>query len=236
MKYGFAFIDLDDTVFNSKSLYDQAIYMAWEHFRKFYEDIDYPAFEKTFLDTRTELKEEFKHLTISHNRAILFGRLLEKFEIPFNAELIQDLYDTYWFAVNVHIQPFPGVLKTLESLKEDGVRLLALSDGSLLSRLEKINSLKMSKHFDYLVSSEEVVYTKPKPQIFELAMQKAEVQDKKEILFVGNSYSADVIGGKSFGVDTCWFNLENEKISENVKYKPDYQISDFTEILKIMEG
>lgn len=233
-KYSYLFVDLDDTVFDSGSLYDQAIVFAWEHFRKFH-DFGLEAFKATFLKVRNELKAKYKNNTISHNRAILFSRVLEEFEIKFDAELVQELYNTYWFAVNVHIQPFPGVIETLKKLQDTDIKILALSDGSLLSRLEKINALKLSKYFNYLVSSEEATLTKPDSAPFSLALEKTGAK-KEEILFVGNSFSSDIIGGETFGIDTVWFNPDNHEKPTNTEITPDYTIQNFAEILPILLG
>ena len=231
-KYKALFVDLDDTLFDSHSLYDQAVHMSWEHFRKFY-DVEFKDYLETFLKIRSELKDQFKFKTISHHRAILFERLLEHFQIPFDADLILDLYNTYWFAVNTYIQPFPSVINTLTSIKKAHIKIVALSDGTVLSRLQKIQALKISPLIDLLVSSEETNFTKPKPDMFKLALQKADVE-KDEVIFVGNSYSADVTGGDDFGITTVWFNPNKMHKPRNSDFAPDFVIKEFKEILGIM--
>ena len=64
MKYKYLFTDLDDTLFDSSSLYDGAIFLSWQHLRKFYSNIDLDTFKNTFLDIRTELKEKYKYKTL----------------------------------------------------------------------------------------------------------------------------------------------------------------------------
>lgn len=233
-KYKHLFVDLDDTLFDSSSLYDDAIKMAYERLHTFHGDLKYKTFSKAFLSVRSELKKEFKHQTISHNRAILFEKLLEKLDIPFNAELIREMYEAYWFTVNIFIQPFPGVIPTLSKIKATGIKITAISDGSLLSRLEKIESLRISNLIDYLVTSEEVVFTKPEKPIFDLALEKTGAK-KEEILLVGDSFSADITGGEEYGVDTVWFNKKRKRKPNNPKIYPDYRIKKFEELLKILE-
>jgi HAD superfamily hydrolase (TIGR01549 family) len=232
LKYKYLFLDLDDTVFNSSSLYNEAIRMAWHHFRKFY-DVQYEEFRDLFLKTRKELKKDFYRQSISHNRAVLFMRMLEKMEIEFDAEFVRELYETYWATVNASIQLFPGVRKTLNKVNEAGIVTLALSDGSLLSRLEKIEAVKLSKYFKFLVSSEEVVKTKPEKDAFELALKKTGA-NKEEVLFVGNSFSSDIVGGENYGIDTVWFNIEGKRKPRNAKVEPDYRIKRFDELLDIL--
>jgi len=233
MKYKYLFLDLDDTVFDSISLYDDAIRLSWHHFRKFYK-IQYNEFRDLFLKTREELKKEFYHQTISHNRAILFMRMLEKLDISFDAEFIKELYDIYWSTVNASIQLFPGVKKTLNRILRTEIVMLAISDGSLLSRLEKLEAVELSHYFKYLISSEEVVRTKPKPDVFKLALRKTGAK-KNEVLFVGNSFSSDIVGGENFGINTVWFNPKKKRIPSKAKVTPHYIIKNFDELIGILE-
>jgi HAD superfamily hydrolase (TIGR01549 family) len=226
------FIDLDDTLFDSSSLYDGAIKMSYERLHTFYPELTFENFKTSFLDIRSELKTKYKHQALSHNRAILFEHLLERLEIPFNAELIRELYEAYWFTVNIYIQPFPGVIETLKKIKSSGIKITAVSDGSLLSRLEKIESLKISDLIDVLVTAEEVIYTKPEKAIFELAIEKSKAK-KEEVIMVGDSFSADVTGGELFGIDTCWFNPKHKRKPTNPRIKPDYVIHEFKELLEL---
>lgn len=233
MKYKYLFTDLDDTLFDSTSLYDGAILLSWQHLRKFYPEIDLETFKNTFLEIRAELKETFKYKTLSHQRAILFMRLLEKFKIPFDASLLLQLYNTYWFTVNTYIQPFPYTYEVLQKVKDSGMGVLAISDGIIVDRLEKIDALKLSPYIDLLVASEEVIDTKPKSAAFELALQKSGCT-KDEVIFLGDSFKADMVGGENFGIDTIWMNKDDKPIPEDMAVKPDYIIKDIQEILPIL--
>ena len=232
-KYKYLLADLDDTLFDSTSLYDQAIHMAWEQLRKFYPHISIEEFKKAFMDTRNELKERYKYKTLSHQRALLFMRILEYFKIPFDGSLVLDLHNTYWFCVNVYIQTFPETYSVLEKIRSNGIGIVAISDGLILDRLEKIDSLKLCEYINYLVCSEEVIDTKPMPKVFELALRKTGAT-KDEVIFVGNSFSADVVGGKNFGIDTVWFNREEKEKPEDSEVEPDYEIKDLNELLPIL--
>lgn len=57
-KYSWLFMDLDDTLYQSTSLYNEAIYFAWEHFHKFY-NIEFEDFKTTFISIRANLKEKY---------------------------------------------------------------------------------------------------------------------------------------------------------------------------------
>ena len=79
-----------------------------------------------------------------------------------------------------------------------------------------------------------MIYTKPKRPIFELALSKAQAK-KEEVLMVGDSFSADIVGGEMFGIDTCWFNPNKKRKPINPEIKPDYVIYEFKELINILD-
>ena len=233
MKYKYLFTDLDNTLIDSSRLYEGAILSAWEHLQKSHPEISLESFKKSFLDVKTELKENFKHKTLSRQRAILFMRLLEKLKIPFDANLVLQLHDIYWSKVNTYLQAYPHTYEVLQKVRDSGMRIVVISNGTTLDKLRKIDTAKLSPYIDLLVASEEVIDTKPKSAVFELALQKSGCE-KKDVIFLGNSFKADVFGGESFGIDTIWMNKEEEPIPKDMSVTPDYIIKDIQEILPIL--
>ena len=43
------------------------------------------------------------------------------------------------------------------------------------------------------------------------------------VLMVGDNPQSDILGGINAGLDTCWFNHQNQLLPENIK--PTYQVS-----------
>lgn len=233
MKYKYLFTDLDNTLIDSSRLYEGAILSAWQHLQKSHPEISLESFKKTFLDVKTELKENFKHKTLSRQRAILFMRLLEKLKISFDANLVLQLHDIYWSRVNTYLQAYPHTYEVLQKVKDSGMRIVVISNGTTLDKLRKIDTAKLSPYIDLLVTSEEVVDTKPESPIFKLALYKAGCE-KKDAIFLGDSFNADMVGGKNFGIDTIWMNKDSKPIPEDMVVKPDHIIKDIQEILPIL--
>ncbi len=233
MKYNVLLTDLDNTMFDSSSLYEQAVEMAWEHLRKFHK-VAKDDFKSAFVSIRDDLKQRYFHKNISLNRIILFERILSYFNLPFDAGLIYDMYETYWFCVNTYIQPFPTNIDTLRTLKEHNVKIIGISDGTLLDRLRSIKALNMSKYFDYIISSEETFDTKPEPDMFAHALEKADCP-KHEVVYIGDKWDADVVGGVNFGLTTVWFNPHGKEEPDDAQLKPNFIIKEFSELLPIFE-
>jgi len=59
-------------------------------------------------------------------------------------------------------------------------------------------------------------------------------REPEECLYVGDSYAADVVGGKKAGVQVCWFNPGGLRPVQ-VDVESEYEIRALDEILEILE-
>jgi 2-haloalkanoic acid dehalogenase type II len=68
--------------------------------------------------------------------------------------------------------------------------------------------------FPLLVTSEGCRAYKPRPELFTAALQTLGM-DASEVLHVGDSVSADVIGAQCFGIDVAWMNRHGRSASQS---------------------
>ena len=52
-------------------------------------------------------------------------------------------------------------------------------------------------------------------------------------MIVGDSLTSDIQGGVNVGIKTCWYNPNNQKDKQEIKF--DYQISDLNQLLSILK-
>lgn len=93
----------------------------------------------------------------------------------------------------------PGVPEALASLREQGLRLLVVSnsDGSVERGLAEVG---LRSYFNEVVDSAIVGFEKPDPRIFLHALERAGVSGRRA-LHVGDLYHADVTGARAAGVN-----------------------------------
>ena len=82
--------------------------------------------------------------------------------------------------------------------------------------------------FETVVISDEVGWRKPKPVIFETALDRMGLRPA-EALFVGDRADIDVIGARGVGMPTVWINREGEALPAGAPV-PDHEIRDLGEL------
>lgn len=80
-----------------------------------------------------------------------------------------------------------------------------------------------------LITSEDVKSYKPRPEMFERALELSNLS-KDEVLHIGDSLLSDVNGAMSIGIKSVWINRNNKEFKgEN---KPNYIIRKLDELLR----
>jgi len=86
-----------------------------------------------------------------------------------------------------------------------------ITNGFLETQRKKVEFMNLSRFGENVIISEEIGAMKPDPKVFDLATEKAGTT-RYHILYVGDSYSSDILGGKNAGWKTAWFTALNGRI------------------------
>ena len=128
--------------------------------------------------------------------------------------------ETYRRIFNENLQKimpeaFPGVVKTLEALKEQGFELTIASSRSHNSLTELTHNMGIADNISYLIGADDVKEAKPKPEPI-LKTLAAMQFEASETLVVGDM-AVDILMGASAGAKTCgvtWGNGTREELKE----------------------
>ena len=86
--------------------------------------------------------------------------------------------------------------------------------------------------FETIVISDEVGWRKPKPVIFETALDRMSLQPA-DALFVGDRADIDVLGARAVGMPTAWINRDAEPLPTDIQ-PPDFELRDLAELRAIL--
>ncbi|MEI7532442.1 MAG: haloacid dehalogenase type II [Betaproteobacteria bacterium] len=130
------------------------------------------------------------------------------------------------------LRVFDDCLGTLSGLKDRGISLSILSNGSqeMLNKVVKNNH--MSHLFDKLISVDEVCQFKILPVTYQLVLDEYKCL-KNEVLFVScNAW--DVVGAAWFGFDTYWVNRQSWPY-EKIGFKPTIEAANLLQLTHIVK-
>ena len=127
---------------------------------------------------------------------------------------------------------FPGVIETLRELQRNGVGMAIASSRSHSSLAEYVDLFALEEIFVMLVGGDDVSHGKPAPDPV-LRITETLRWNPVETLTVGDA-AVDILMGKGAGTKTCAVTYGNGTRAELSSANPDYMISDFRELTKII--
>ena len=132
------------------------------------------------------------------------------------------------------IELFDGVAETLDALKKAGVILL-ISSNNIREVLERLTSqLDIAKYFDGIICANDVVNTKPSPDIALLALERYNIKAEEALVVGDSTYDMDM--GRGAGCHLCGVTFGSHS-GEMLRGKgANYVIDHFSELKKIVLG
>ena len=129
------------------------------------------------------------------------------------------------------LSTFPEVKDVLQKLKKKSYKLAILSNGTpaLLNKLVKSNNL--DNIFNDIFSVEEVKTYKPDPKVYNIPVQKYQIQKNEVAYLSANTW--DVSAGGNYGFKPVWVN-RNKSIFDKLDYVPKYQIENLNKLIDII--
>ena len=92
----------------------------------------------------------------------------------------------------------------------------------------------IGKYFKFSISSLEAKNSKPNRAHFDKAIELVDGIQFNQILHIGDHQINDILGAYNLGIDTLWFNNNNEKWTQDFP-KPD-EFKSWDKLTKIIEG
>jgi len=216
IKYAFAImikelgLEYSDALFSKWKIFDAAYWHTWES-----GNMIIPDSIKTLEDKITYLRA---------NRFILFFKELN---LDFNSAV--SLNELYCSMLGVNIVEIENAGNLLQELYHHHELLIA-TNGPKEAAINKLEKAKLRSYISSIVCSEEVGFSKPMPEFFDYLYNKIQNKDKSRMLLIGDSLTTDILGGMNNGIDTCWFNPNNNSLPE--EYCPTMTINKLLQLKK----
>ncbi|MCB1178694.1 MAG: HAD family hydrolase [Leptospiraceae bacterium] len=236
------FLDLDNTIFDSKQAYDYALSRLAARFGGYFRGIN---FLEEFEIHKKEVKTQLKGHPGNKNRLLVLKRMADIYWEGLDAEKLLFLEKNYFkfFKKNISEQlrnNRKGYKKLFSLIEQFTAKypVYILTNESLRTQLYKISWVFPPNLRVKLLSSEEVGHEKPSQEFYSYALKKAGV-DSNNTVMVGDSMEDDVLGGLASNLKT--FHLteifgEESITEETIGVKKYYQAKNLPFVLeKIFE-
>lgn len=222
--------DLDDTLFDHK--YSRLC--ALEAMRRENKVISKASLkelerEHEILLSGNYLKVLDRTLTIKDSMVERTYQLFAKYGVVLTEAEAENYTIIYKKEYESNRKAIPGVIDLIRKLK-DSVKIGIVTNGMYDIQMEKVRICQLEDMLDFLILSDEIGARKPEKAIFEAALLKSE-SNPEEVVFIGDSWSSDVIGATNCGIKSIWLNRYNQVC-------PDahlaYEINSFYDIDSIL--
>lgn len=186
----------------------------------------------TYHQVNRRLWDSLAKGELNKNRlfAIRFGQYLKAMGLPDNGKG-REMNEFYEDMLSTHADLLPGALTALDELAEVAT-LAIVSNGAYKVQNARIADSGIARFMDGVYISEKVGASKPSARIFDAALRDLGVNDRSRVLVVGDDLLADIRGGQSAGLDTCWVNFDGRENETGVE--PKYTIGSYEALYHIV--
>lgn len=131
-----------------------------------------------------------------------------------------DAYRTHWSWIDGAKEAF------LELSNRFPVGII--TNGFTETQQLKFEKLGLEDHCEVMIITEDIGKLKPHPKVFDIGTERAGV-NRESILYVGDSYTSDITGGRNAGWKTAWYTAFVSKIEKN--QTADFMFEKFPELM-----
>lgn len=225
--------DLDWPVIMEKAFKDLIDFL---HSKK----LNVPAsFAETYKRIRKEnylkAREEHKEYTAIYS---LKSALSEYGFYEVDPQILIEGVKVYFSLEEEIYRPFPDAEETLRILSEKGFKIGLISNatsGSLIRRIIMRNDL--AKWFDIMITSADVRFRKPRPEIFNIVIDKWNIP-AQEIVMIGDELETDILGAKNVGMKSILVTMKARERNNEYKDKifPDAVVDKLGGVVQLIEN
>lgn len=201
-------LDLDDTLYHYEPVHKIAFEACAQVAESNYQ-IQKEEFRSLWKIARDKVHIDVHGQGASHSRLLYLQKLYELHSGKTNADFALELEEVYW---NVFLKEMTfrnGVESFLQKAQKLGIRMAIVTDLTAQIQLQKWQKLELHRYIDFMISSEEAGVEKPSPYIFELALQKLQLQ-VNEVAMIGDNALKDIAGAQALQMKAYQVNESTE--------------------------
>ena len=211
--------DLDDTLYDTASPFFQAL----ENYRleNSYSDEAAFALFREHCDAAFDLFSS-GDLTLAESHIMRTQHTFADLGLPLTNEEAMHFQETYQRRQG-EITLSPGIEQLLDELESRHIPIAVFTNGPEKHQMKKFNALGLERWVPpaRIFVSEKIGCPKPNAAAFS-HVQTTLKATPDELLFIGDTYETDIIGGQAAGWTSLWFNHRRKPEDEKVVLEPTF--------------
>lgn len=172
---------------------------------------------------------ELKKITKAELVSTRFAKLFEHFGLEVDGN---DMAKKYQNHLQHQGQTYQGAAELLARLQTAGLDIYAATNGITAIQTGRLEHSDIQSYFKKVFISEQSGSQKPDKAFYDWMAKQIPNFNSDNALMIGDSLSADILGGNAAGIDTVWYNPN--QLSNNLQAKPTYDVKDYESLLAII--
>ncbi|KDN58007.1 YjjG family noncanonical pyrimidine nucleotidase [Exiguobacterium sp. AB2] len=223
-RYEAILFDVDDTLLDFK----QSEHVALQQLLAAYNVHMTDELKQQYVTINNGLWRAFERGEVGRED-VLMGRHTQLFDtlgITIDAHEAEQRYRDHLHS-GVHI--IDGALELVQTLSEQ-YPLYIVTNGVTETQFKRLEASGLLPYFQDVFVSDATGSQKPMKPFFDYVFDRVPHVAPERGLIVGDSLTADIAGGRMYGLDTCWYNPH--EIAASVE--TTYEIQDLHELKSIL--
>ncbi|MBE7039006.1 MAG: noncanonical pyrimidine nucleotidase, YjjG family [Ruminococcaceae bacterium] len=220
------FVDIDDTLLDFDKCAKNSIIAACKKYNIKYTSEIFDTFKK--INTQLWLDIEKGNLTKSELHKVRWKLIFNELKIDADGIAFENMF---FNNLSVSADPVDGASEMLKYLYSKYI-ICAATNAAYNQQVKRLKMCNMYNYIKYIFASEKLGFQKPTKEFFDSCFSALGNINKNETIIIGDSISADIIGGIEYGIKTCWFN--KNAITTPNSLKIDYVVNNLCEIKNIL--
>ncbi|CZQ85194.1 HAD family hydrolase [Trichococcus collinsii] len=211
--------DLDDTLYDTASPFFRAL----DNYRMetiFSDEATFALFRE-HCDAAFDLFSS-GNLTLSESHIMRTQHTFADLGLPLTSEEAMHFQETYQKR-QAEITLSPGIEQLLNELESQNIPIAVFTNGPEKHQMKKFTALGLERWVPpaRIFISEKIGFPKPHAEAF-AHVQAALEASPDELLFIGDTYETDIIGGQTAGWTSLWFNHRRKPEDEKAVLEPTF--------------
>lgn len=197
--------DIDNTIMNFDECARLAIKQACADFDLPFDD----SIHNVYLEINALLWQRIESGVLARQDMykIRWQMIFDKLDIKRDGKSFEPLFLSNLAKQSVLVDGAKDVLAYLTPK----YTLCVASNAPYEQQLQRLQNAGIKQFFDEFFISEKIGHQKPTKEFFDFCFDKLGNPPKSDVMIIGDSLTADISGGKSYGIKTCWFDRYNTK-------------------------